>query len=310
MDERPWLSEQAVSLALAQNLIENQFPFLAPVNIQHVGEGWDNTVFEVNQTWLFRFPRRELALELLANEWKILALLEPEFSLEIPVPQFKGIPSSHFKWPFAGYNLLQGQTACRAQLSEVKKRALALPLARFLKKLHSFPLTAAKALGLPPDTRGKVNLKTLVPQIHAQLIQAQKQGLIENIAPWLQFLDDLPTEIATQRPQCLVHGDLYIRHLIVNASGQLTGVIDWGDIHLGDPACDLSIVYSILPQAAHAEFWQVYGSVSLETKKLAKMRALFHCLALLIYSTDIEDPDLLREAQMGLQNCAISKNYD
>ena len=39
------------------------------------------------------------------------------------------------------------------------------------------------------------------------------------------------------RKQCLVHGDLYAKHLLVQPDKQgqlkLSGIIDWGDLHLG-----------------------------------------------------------------------------
>ena len=49
---------------------------------------------------------------------------------------------------------------------------------------------------------------------------------------------------------CWVHGDLYARHLLLDETRLPSGVIDWGDVHLGDPALDLSVAISFLPPAA------------------------------------------------------------
>ena len=57
----------------------------------------------------------------------------------------------------------------------------------------------------------------------------------------------------------LVHGDLYVRHLIVGDDARLLGIIDWGDLHLGDRASDLAIVFTVLPPAARAHFFATYG---------------------------------------------------
>ncbi|MGE3726777.1 MAG: phosphotransferase [Candidatus Sericytochromatia bacterium] len=300
--ERPWLSERVVSPALAKTLIENQFPVLAPVQIAPLGTGWDNTVYSVNQTWAFRFPRREMALSLMDTEWQLLAHLAPHLALQIPVPRFNGQPSPAFDWPFAGFSLVPGQTACRARLSGLQRQALIVPMAEFLKTLHHFPL--AQTLDLPPDHMKKVDVALRVPQIMERLAQAQTLGLLSSDAPWLSFLADLPPETPLNRPRCLVHGDLYIRHLVVDHAGHLNGVIDWGDAHLGDPACDFSAVFSLLPPETHETFWQHYGPVSAETLKLARMRAIFHNLALLLYASDTRDADLEREARQGLAWCA------
>jgi aminoglycoside phosphotransferase (APT) family kinase protein len=39
----------------------------------------------------------------------------------------------------------------------------------------------------------------------------------------------------------LCHGDLHVRHLLVDGDGSAAGVIDWGDLCLADAAVDLSI---------------------------------------------------------------------
>lgn len=298
MTERPWLAEQEVSTQLARNLIEHQFPELSPVYIQPLGMGWDNTVFQVNQSWVFRFPRREMALALMDTEWKCLPQLAQVLSLDIPRPHFHGQPSSEFGWPFTGYTWVPGQTACRANLSPKQRRELVGPLAHFLKALHHRKWD--DFLNLPQDPMQKVNISLRAPQIRERLKHADNLGLLPQTDPYFAFLKALPLTTPSPRQQNLVHGDLYIRHLLVNATGQLTGVIDWGDTHWGDPACDLSVVYSVLPPDCHAEFWQKYGPVSPETQTLARMRALFHNLALLLYSTDIGDADLKRESLLAL----------
>ena len=45
------------------------------------------------------------------------------------------------------------------------------------------------------------------------------------------------------RPAVIVHGDLHLRHLLVGEGGDASGVIDWGDSCLADPAVDLSLAY-------------------------------------------------------------------
>jgi hypothetical protein len=41
----------------------------------------------------------------------------------------------------------------------------------------------------------------------------------------------------------LCHGDLHVRHLLIDGDGSAAGVIDWGDLCLADAAVDLSIAY-------------------------------------------------------------------
>jgi aminoglycoside phosphotransferase (APT) family kinase protein len=104
------------------------------------------------------------------------------------------------------------------------------------------------------------------------------------------------------RSDTLVHGDLYVRHLLVDAEQRLSGVIDWGDVHLGDPAVDLAVAHSFLPPSAHAVFRQAYGPFENSTWQLARLRAVWHTVNVLIYAHDSGDADLMREGQRSLNH--------
>lgn len=49
-------------------------------------------------------------------------------------------------------------------------------------------------------------------------------------------------------------------NILVN-DGQVSGVIDFGDITAGDPASDLSVAWMLLPTGYRASFWSAYAAV-------------------------------------------------
>ena len=208
-----------------------------------------------------------------------------------------GRPTEEFPWLFAGYALLPGRTACSAALTEDQRMALAEPLGRFLAALHSLP--GAASFGAPPDRLGRLNLAKRRPQTREGLDRLAGMDLIDSPAPWLGIIE----AVEGRQPGAalvLIHGDLYARHLLVDEQGRLCGVIDWGDVHLGDPALDLSISHSFLPTAAHAAFRNAYGKIDAETWTLARFRALAHTVTLMPYARETGDADLLREARLSL----------
>ena len=71
---RPWSAVRTITDDTARSLIETQFPALAPVWIDLLGIGWDNTAYRVNGEWVFRFPRREVAVNL--NIGQLMMLLQ------------------------------------------------------------------------------------------------------------------------------------------------------------------------------------------------------------------------------------------
>ena len=103
------------------------------------------------------------------------------------------------------------------------------------------------AAGLPPDTIGKLDPKRL-------------------------HVDEAPLE-GTLR---VVHGDLYARHLLVDQRNRLCGVIDWGDVHYGLPAVDLSVVHMMVPAEFHGAFFAAYGAVDERAWRFARYRARHH----------------------------------
>ena len=58
-------------------------------------------------------------------------------------------------------------------------------------------------------------------------------------------------------PPRWLHGDLHPANILV-LDGQVSGVIDFGDITSGDPATDLAVAWMLLPPARHGAFRAAY----------------------------------------------------
>src|SRR3954468_22177706 len=82
------------------HLIEQQFPELAPVQLTQLGIGWHNAAFQVNQLFVFGFPRRMVAAKLLDREIRILPLLAPRLPLSISSPIYTGEQTVAFPYRF------------------------------------------------------------------------------------------------------------------------------------------------------------------------------------------------------------------
>lgn len=301
--DRPWTAERDVSAEEARALIEEQFPELRPARIELLGVGWDNTAYRVDGTLVFRFPRREIAVEPIRTESRVLRVIAELLPLPIPVPEFLGEPSEDYPWPFAGYRWIAGETACRARPDGAQRAHAARPLAEFLRALHAVPLDTAARAGAGADTLGRLELAKRCGQIEERLGEAVRLGLIARPRRWRRVLEDLPTGWSA-RACALVHGDLYARHVLVDAERRPCGVIDWGDVHLGDPAVDLSIAHGFLPPPARAAFRDAYGPIDPDGWRVARMKALHAALTVLVYAHDARDRALADEAARALEHLA------
>ncbi|MFL6353600.1 MAG: phosphotransferase [Bryobacteraceae bacterium] len=94
--------------------------------------------------------------------------------------------------------------------------------------------------------------------------------------------------IASKR-KCLptwIHGDLHPRNVLAQ-EGQITGIIDWGDISSGDPATDLASVWMLLSERITRERALFDYGADANTVLRAKGWAVF--LAVMLLDTGILD---------------------
>ena len=103
----------------------------------------------------------------------------------------------------------------------------------------------------------------------------------------------------------LVHGDLHFRHVLVE-DGRASGVIDWGDVCLADPAIDLQLVWSFPPPESRPAFLDAYGPLTDEQLLRARVVALSLGAALAAYGHVEGMPSVAREALAGLERTAFS----
>ena len=298
-----WEPEHVVDEARARLLLAACFPGFTPRTVEDFGCGWDNTVFLVDGEWVFRFPRRELAGQLIEAECAVLPAIAPRVPLPVPVPEWIGKCEEHLPWTFAGYRLLSGRTACRAAPDATQRAAAAPIFARFLAALHALPADEMRRRGATGDTLGRVDLGKRVPMTEARIEEAQGLGLLPRHGVWEAAIDDLPGEWIPEEAT-LVHGDLYARHLLLDDAQRPCGIIDWGDVHLGDPAVDLALARGFLPPAAQGAFRDAYGPIDEDRWRVARFRAVFSAVAILVYGHHIGDRDLVREGLLSLEHVA------
>ena len=299
---RPWVPEVEVTPQLATALIESQCPALAPARLASMGAGWDNIAYLVNGEWVFRFPRRTIAVGLLETEGRVLPRLGPRLPCPVPAPEWFGRADATYKWPFLGYRRLDGHVASDVDLSDDMRAALAPPLARFLRALHDVPLADAQAWGVPRDAFGYLDPARLERIARPALADLVARGTLPDATPWLEVLEQGVAALPLETPLAVVHGDFYSRHILVDDAGRMTGVIDFGDLHLDHPALDLAVVWTVLPPDARDRFFAIYGEVDDRTKAAARVRTLMSGVAQEAYGRDVGDASIERAGVASLHS--------
>jgi aminoglycoside phosphotransferase (APT) family kinase protein len=295
-----WRAEVAVDAALVRRVLGKQFAELELGSVQLLGEGWDNSVWLVDQRWVFRFPRREIAVPAVERQILLLPRLAPFLPLPIPQPVFAGRPSEDFRWPFFGTAFLPGREAADASPSDDARARAARPLAEFLRALHAPELLELDGVDqLPVDPMGRADMACRVSRTRDRLDELRELGLW-HAPPEVEALLESASRLPPPSGLAVAHGDLHIRHLLIGDNGVPTGVIDWDDLCRGDPAIDLMLVWSFLPPAARPAFFDAYGPVRDDQLVRARVLALFLCGSLAVYGHHEGVEGLKREALAGL----------
>ena len=293
-----WTAELVVDEELARQLLA-QFPELEIESVRPFAEGWDYTIWLVNEHWTFRFPRREIVVPGMRREIAVLPELAPLLPIPVPAPVFVGRPAEGFPWPFFGSELLPGRELGEAALDDPTRLEIGRSLARFLRRLHDAEVTYE----LPADGNRRADMSVRVPKTREQLEEVEAAGLWQRPASvdrLLEAAEGLPPSQAL----AVVHGDLHFRQVLVGDDGSPTGVIDWVDVCRSDPAIDLSMLWSYLPGHGRAAFLSEYGPVSDEQLIRARVIALSLSAALAHYGHNEGFSAVEREALSGLARTA------
>ena len=222
-------------------IIADQFPDLAPVHVTYLGEGYDSTAFDVNGSWVFRFPKRADVEAQQLLELRVLPVLGGRVPLRVPLPLCPGQPTAAFPMHFMGYRKLPGVPGIHIVPEQFPFAAAAHELGRFLSALHAFPVAEARRLGVADQGND-----ALIEECRAEALEDFR--LVREVAPdqpldaWQAWLSaGTPGGVARPSSPVLVHNDLAAEHVLCDPeAGKLTGVIDWSDMALGDPAADIA----------------------------------------------------------------------
>ena len=258
------------------------------------------------------------------REIAVLPRLAARLPLPLPDPRFIGQPSARYSWPFFGARLLPGEELSDSGLPDSRRSAAAVAIGHFLRILHDPGLVAAvDDAGLPVDPMRRASAPIRAGKARDVLDRLVHRGVWPGDSRLRRFLDQAEHEAAGTGPAAPVaaatepasgrgplvvcHGDLHVRHLLVDRDGSATGVIDWGDLCLADPAVDLSIAYFGFAGRARAELLAAYGRPVGPGRELAaRATAVSLAAALAEYAADDGRPGLLQECVAGLKRAVAA----
>lgn len=236
-----------ITTALVQALIAEQFPQWAALPIQPAPEsGWDNRTFRIGGALSARLPSAQAYESQAHVEHRWLPYLRPRLPLVIPEPIALGQPSRDYPWSWSIYRWIEGECASTSPAGDPGK--FATDLALFLRALQAIPATGGPMPGRHNFHRGG-SLAGYDQQFHQAVsaLGSQINGTAAQ-AVWARALATSWTSLPVW-----VHGDISLGNLLLQ-DGRLAAVIDFGQVCVGDPACDLAIAWTYLRKPERQRF--------------------------------------------------------
>ena len=201
-------------------------------------EGCGNVVLLANGSHIFRFTRRPDVAEQLRKEAQLMPTLSKHLTLRVPAPEYvwmDGDPPH-----FMGYRAIPGEQLRDSHMHDSSRGRYSSSIALFLTQLQGIPLGEVGDLVpryIGGDWRGLyLGLREEVERLVAPRLPPEAASRL--LGDFDVYLEEPANFRFSPR---LIHRDLSSDHILHDpATGNLTGVIDWGDSCVGDPAFDIT----------------------------------------------------------------------
>lgn len=235
-----------------------------------LGEGEDNVAYEVNGELIVRFGKEPDPVSRAADvngEVRLLAVVAGISPLPVPEPSFTAAEQgclAYFKLP--GRPLIDLALPQRsahdamigARLGELLTALHEVPVGQMAQLVDVDDQPTTAWLAEAADTYAMIAAN--MPMVHRPAVEA--------------FLDEPPP--ADGYPLAFSHNDLGIEHVLIDpAAWTVTGVIDWSDAAICDPAHDFGLLYRDLGAAALHSALRSYRTDAYQVEAI-RARAAFY----------------------------------
>lgn len=252
----------------------------------------DSVAFLVNKTYIFRFPKNKEVRENLAKEIAALPILQTK--LEIQIPNFVYIGRNN---SFVGYQKIDGEFLTKElfySLNQNEQQQILNSLADFLTTVHNQDVEIYQKCGIETqDFRATYAeyFKTIKTEVFALFSNEDCRYISEQFKLYLERDENFSYQ------PVLLHNDFSGDHILVDpATKDLSGVIDFGDISIGDADYDLMYFLDDFGEDFVKSFLKFYPSQN-HDKLLAKLYfwGLVDTLQLILHYLEEKEFDEIEE---------------
>ena len=178
--------------------------------------------------------------------------------------------------------------------------AITQSIAKAISTIHTLPIELVQNNGLSEFSPAE-NIRLRV----AELDRAMQSGQVPPIL--LQRWEEALSDVSLFKYQpVVVHGSLAVETVLEKA-GEVSGIIDWRKVQLGDPALDFGWLANEAPELLESILLNYQLSRTAADGNIAKRAALYaelEWVRWLVHGYAVKDTAIVEEAIQGLQELA------
>lgn len=259
-----------------------------------IGEG------ENQEKWLLRIPRRTDEFSKIQQEAKHLEFLKSKVSFNIP--DWKVVTPELIAYPLLTDSPALEVNPVTQEIIwniNLERFEYSESLATILFELHKISTDGIESLGLKALSANEIRQEFLNEIDLVKVELGIPSHLEEHWKSWINE-DSYWPEFSV-----LNHGDFYSGHTLVNSENQITGIIDWSEMQIGDPSLDFAGHYIGLGEKHLDKTIDVYKKMGGKTwtrmKEHIIHRASVSPLKFAIFALSTKNEEHLRSAREQLQ---------
>ncbi|HKI74134.1 MAG TPA: aminoglycoside phosphotransferase family protein [Pseudomonadales bacterium] len=238
---------------LVRGLLEAQFPQWSSLPITAVPtSGTESAIYRLGNEMVVRMPYLPSRDDQLEKLFHWLPAIGPRLPLPIPEPIGRGLPTEEFPAAWSIIRWLPGEEVTLEGLADPVDAARTL--ANFVRVLTSIDPTGGPAPGTHNFWRG-------VPLSHRDQITRQSlnaSGKLIDVNQVARTWERLLCTPEWTGAPCWLHGDLAPDNMLAT-NGQLTAVIDWGGLGIGDPAIECLPAWNLFRGESRQAYREALG---------------------------------------------------
>lgn len=219
-------------------IIKKEIPALKIENIEINKLGWDNYIVIINNSLVIRIPKNKIIEEKLEVEKCLLDLLSLK-KIKLSIPKYNILRDEVNNCKLVYYDYIPGVSMSEiSNINAIKTDKNAIIIADFLTKLHSTEYKRLIEIGMKCNYNNEFwgnLLLSIKNELFEYFTSEQRQDVIE----FFQSYNSIHF-----KKSCIIHGDLSYSNILIDSNdNSVSGVIDFSDAQIYDPAFDFAGLY-------------------------------------------------------------------